>query len=101
FPALFARPWAPVVVAVLGTVAAGPTSPAVRWPAPRCSRSQLLCRDRVHGPHFDPVAAAARPGAWLWVAGDLLAPAHRVGQGGRVRSAAPRNPGPAWPAGRA
>jgi hypothetical protein len=32
-------------------------------PAPRDPRSQLLRGDRLHGPHLDPVAVAARPGS--------------------------------------
>jgi hypothetical protein len=45
-----------------------------------------------------PLAAAARPGARLRLAGDLLAPPHRVGQRRCLRPAPPRG---ARPAGRA
>ena len=43
-----------------GTAAASPAAPALRRPAPHYSRPGLIRRDRVHGPHLDPVAAAAR-----------------------------------------
>jgi hypothetical protein len=39
--------------------AAGTASPALRRAAPCDPRSQLLRRHRLHGPHLDPVAAAA------------------------------------------
>src|SRR6266545_6919086 len=56
----------------------------------------------VHGAHVHPLAAAARPGARLRLARDLLAPAHRVGRCRRVRPAPPGGLGPprrAGPAG--
>lgn len=55
-------------------------------------------RDRLHGPHLDLLAAAARPGAGLRLAGDVLAPPDRVG---RCRGVRPTPPRGARPAGRA
>jgi hypothetical protein len=55
---------------------------------------QLFCGDRVHGPHIHAVAAAARAGARLWFPGHVLAPADRMGQGRRVRSAPRRGARP-------
>jgi hypothetical protein len=75
-------------------LAAGSASAPVRWPAPHYPRSQLLRRDRVYGSYLHLLAAAARPGAWLWFAGDLLASPHRVGQGRGVRRAPPQGLGP-------
>jgi transposase len=40
-------------------------APALRRPAPHHLGSGLLGHDRVHGPHLDSVAAAARPRARL------------------------------------
>jgi hypothetical protein len=56
------------------------TPSPVRRPASHHPCPQLLCRDRVHGPHFHAVAAAAGQGAWLWLTFDLLAPPCRVGR---------------------
>jgi hypothetical protein len=64
-----------------GTLAADPASPALRWPASHDPRSQLLRRDRVHGPHLYPVAAAPSPGAGLRLARHGLATAEPVGHG--------------------
>ena len=50
-----------------GALAAGPAAAALRRPAPCHPRPKLLCRDRLHGPHLDPLAAAAGQGAWLWL----------------------------------
>jgi hypothetical protein len=55
-----------------------------RRPAPDHLRPGLLGRDRLHGPHLHPLAAAARPGAWLRLTRDLLAPPHRMGQRRRL-----------------
>jgi hypothetical protein len=63
-----------------------PTAPALWRPAPHHLRPGLLGRDRVHGPHLDSVAAAARPRTGLWLARDLLAAADRVGQRRRPSS---------------
>ena len=37
-----------------GALAAGPAPPSLRRPAPHHPRSQLLRRDRLHGPHLHP-----------------------------------------------
>jgi hypothetical protein len=76
-------------------LAAGPTTPALRRPAPHHLGSGLLGCDRVHGADLDPVAAAAGPGAWLWLAGDLLASADRVDPDWGVRRPPPHGPRPA------
>src|SRR5215212_10464557 len=91
------RPRARGAVGAGGTAAAGPAPPALRWPAPCHPRSQLLRRDRVHGPHLDTVATPASPTARLRLARDLLAPPHRMGRRRRVRPAPPSGVGPPWP----
>src|SRR5215218_10483869 len=77
------------------TPAACRTSPLVWRPTANGSGSQLFRRDRLHGPHLDPVAAPASPGTWLWLAGDGMAPVERVGQGRGVRAAPSGGAGPA------
>jgi hypothetical protein len=69
------------------TAAACRTSPLVWRPTANGSGSQLFRRDRLHGPHLHPLAAAARPRAWLRVTCDGMAPVERVGHGGPVRAA--------------
>ena len=52
-----------------------PAPLALVWrPTANGSGSQLFRRDRLHGPHLDPLAAPASPGTWLWLAGDGMAP---------------------------
>src|SRR5918995_1574878 len=80
-----------------------PLSPRPRrvrlWrPAPHHLRPGLLGRVCVHGPDLHPVAAAAHPGVGLWLAGDLLAAADRVGEGRRLRSTPPAGAGSPRPA---
>jgi hypothetical protein len=84
--------------ALVEPLAAGPAAPALRRPAPCHPRSQLLRRDHLYGPHLDTVAAPASPTARLRLAGDLLAPPHRMGQRRRVRPTPPGGLGPPWPA---
>ena len=73
-----------------------PPRPPYGGPAPCHPRSQLLRRDRLHGPHLDTVAAPASPTARLRLAGDLLAPPGRMGRRRRVRPAPPGGVGPPW-----
>jgi hypothetical protein len=75
-----------------------PAASALWRPAPHHLRPGVSGRDRVHGPHLDPVAAAARPRTRRWLARDLLAAPHRVGQRRGLRPAPPAGPGSPRPA---
>jgi hypothetical protein len=71
------------------------TSSLVGRSAPDHPGPQLLCRDRVHGPHVHPVAPAPNPGAGLRLTRHSLVAAEPVGHGRSVRAAPPGDPGPA------
>jgi hypothetical protein len=86
--------------AAAGQAAAATPAPATLGrPAPHHPRPQLLRRDRLYGAHLHPMAAAASQRTALRLAGDRLASPCRMGQGGRVRAAAPGDPRPARRAG--
>src|SRR5919198_489901 len=82
--------------AIVEPLLPAPPRPPYGGGPPGHPRPGLLRRDRLYGPHLHPLAAAARPRAWLRLTGDLLAAPDRVGQRRRVRSAPLGGAGSAW-----